>query len=227
MPFSTDHYQNIITLLITVLCAFLISFTTTPIARVIAFKVGAIDVPKDKRRMHKKPIPRMGGLAIFLGFAITVIVFCAPSKEILGMLIGALILVVVGIFDDIYSLPALFKLFLQLVSAGVAVIMGNTIDYVSLFGKYISLGNWSIPLSIIWIAALINAVNLIDGLDGLSCGVSAISSVALLFSAFFLPNPSFTIILMIAALAGSCIGFLPFNFNPASIFIGDTGSMVI
>ena len=112
--FQTTNYHSVITLLITILCAFLITFTTTPIARVLAFKVGEIDIPKDNRRMHKKPIPRMGGLAIFLGFAITVIAFCAPTMEICGMLLGALILVVVGIFDDIYALPALLKLVLQL-----------------------------------------------------------------------------------------------------------------
>lgn len=227
MPFDPLNYQSIITLLITILCAFLISFTTTPIARVIAFKVGAIDVPKDNRRMHKKPIPRMGGLAIFLGFAITVIVFCEPSREIIGMLLGALLLIIVGIFDDIYSLPALFKLFLQIVSATIAVLMGNVITGVTIFGNYINLGSYAAPLSVIWITALINAVNLIDGLDGLSCGVSAISSVSLLLSAFFLPEPSFVIILLIAALTGACIGFLPFNFNPASIFMGDTGAMFL
>ena len=225
--FTADHFQSIITLLVTILCAFLISFTTTPIARVLAFKVGAVDVPKDSRRMHTKPIPRMGGLAIFLGFSITVTVFLAPTKEIIGMLIGALILVIVGIFDDIYSLPALLKLFLQIFSSTVAVLMGNIITGVTVFGKYIDLGIAAIPLSVLWITALINAVNLIDGLDGLSCGVSAISSVALLFSAFFLPEPSFAIILIIASLAGSCIGFLPFNFNPASIFMGDTGAMFL
>lgn len=227
MLFSTDHYQNIITLIITVICAFLITFTTTPIARVIAFKVGAVDIPRDNRRMHKKPIPRMGGLAIFLGFAITVIVFCDQTLENTGLLLGAMLLVVVGIFDDIYSISALLKLLLQLVSAAIAVLMGNVINGVTLFGNYIDFGSFAIPLSIVWIAALINAVNLIDGLDGLSCGVSAISSLSLLFSAFFLPEPSITIILLIASLAGSCIGFLPFNFNPASIFMGDTGSMFL
>ncbi|MBR3995815.1 MAG: undecaprenyl/decaprenyl-phosphate alpha-N-acetylglucosaminyl 1-phosphate transferase [Clostridia bacterium] len=225
--FETATYQSIVTLLIAILCAFLITFTTTPIARVIAFKVGAIDIPKDKRRMHKEPIPRMGGLAIFLGFAITVIVFLAPTKEINGMLLGALLLVVTGIFDDIYSLPALFKLFLQLAASTIAVLMGNVINSVTIFGNYINFGNFAIPLSVIWITALINAVNLIDGLDGLSCGVSAISSVSMLFSAFFLPEPSFAIILLIASLAGACIGFLPFNFNPASIFMGDTGAMFL
>lgn len=221
------NQNNVISLFITLLCAFLVTFTTTPIARVLAFKVGAIDIPKDNRRMHKEPIPRMGGLAIFLGFAITVLVLCEPSVQIIGMLLGALILVVVGIFDDIYSLPALLKLFLQILSATVATLMGNTIQGVSLFGNYISLGVWAVPLTVLWITALINAVNLIDGLDGLSCGVSAISSVSLLLSAFFLPEPSVTIILIIAALAGSCIGFLPFNFNPASIFMGDTGAMFL
>ncbi len=227
MTFVPSNYQSIVTLLITILCSFLISFTTTPIARVVAFKVGAIDVPKDNRRMHKKPIPRMGGLAIFLGFAITVIVFCSPTTELVGMLLGALLLVVVGIFDDIYSLPAFLKLLLQIVSATIAVLMGNVINGVTIFGNYIDLGSFAVPLSVIWIAALINAVNLIDGLDGLSCGVSAISSVSLLLSAFFLPESSFAIILLIASLAGSCIGFLPFNFNPASIFMGDTGAMFL
>lgn len=219
--------DNVITLIITILCAFLISFTTTPIARVLAFKFKAIDVPKDTRRMHKKPIPRMGGLAIFLGFAVTVLVFCTPSLQLFGMLLGALILVITGIFDDIYSLPALFKLALQMLSALVATLMGNTITGISLFGNYIALGVFAIPVTVLWITALINAVNLIDGLDGLSCGVSAISCISLLLSAFFLPEPSFIVILMIAALAGSCIGFLPFNFNPASIFMGDTGAMFL
>lgn len=219
--------SSVVTLIIAILCAFLITFTTTPIARVLAFKVGAIDVPKDNRRMHKKPIPRMGGLAIFLGFAITTIIFLEPSKEIIGMLLGALLLVIVGIFDDIYSLPALLKLFLQMISSAIAVLFGNVIEGVTVFENYIDFGVFSVPISIIWITALINAVNLIDGLDGLSCGVSAISSISLLLSAFFLPEPSLSIVLLIASLAGSCIGFLPFNFNPASIFMGDTGAMFL
>lgn len=219
--------SSVVTLIIAILCAFLITFTTTPIARVLAFKVGAIDVPKDNRRMHKKPIPRMGGLAIFLGFAITTIIFLEPSKEIIGMLLGALLLVIVGIFDDIYSLPAILKLFLQMISSAIAVLFGNVIEGVTVFENYIDFGVFSVPISIIWITALINAVNLIDGLDGLSCGVSAISSISLLLSAFFLPEPSLSIVLLIASLAGSCIGFLPFNFNPASIFMGDTGAMFL
>ena len=93
--------NDIITLIITILCAFLVSFTTTPIARVLAFKLGAIDVPKDNRRMHKEPIPRMGGLALFLGFSIAILVFCKPTLPLIGMLCGAAILVVVGIFDDV------------------------------------------------------------------------------------------------------------------------------
>ncbi len=218
---------SVITLVITILCAFLISFTTTPIARVLAYKVGAIDVPKDKRRMHKVPVPRMGGLAIFLGFAVTALLFCEPSRPMLGMLVGGVILIIVGIFDDIYSLNAWLKLLFQIAAATVAVLFGNTITAVTVFGKYIVLGAFDIPLTILWITALINAVNLIDGLDGLSCGVSAISSVSLLLSAFFLPEPSVQILLLTAALAGSCIGFLPFNFNPASIFMGDTGAMFL
>ncbi len=224
MQFS---FHDFITIIIVMLCAFLITFTTTPIARVIAYKVGAIDVPKDKRRMHKEPIPRMGGLAIFLGFAITVLIFGEINLASVGMLVGASLLIVVGIFDDIYSLPALLKLAFQLLCSAIATVMGNVVPGVTIFDKYISFGVFSIPITILWITALINAVNLIDGLDGLSCGVSAISSVSLLLSAFFLPEPSLAIILLIAALSGSCIGFLPFNFNPASIFMGDTGAMFL
>lgn len=219
--------QDIVTLVTAMLCAFLITFAMTPVARVIAFNLGAIDVPKDKRRMHKEPIPRMGGLAIFIGFTVAALVFCDITLPFIGMLVGALLLIIVGVLDDIYSLNAFVKLAMQIVSASVAAYMGNVIEHIFLFGHYIDFGIFSIPLTVFWIVALINAVNLIDGLDGLSCGISAISACFLLLSAFFVPAETSFVILITAILAGACVGFMPFNSNPAKIFMGDTGSMFL
>ena len=214
-------------LLTAMLCAFLITFTTTPIARVLAFKLGAVDVPKDGRRMHKEPVPRMGGLAIFIGFIVTCLVFCDLSVPMVGMIGGGILLIVTGILDDIYSLNAFLKLGLQIISATVAACSGNVMTRITFLGKNLEFGSFSIPLTVFWIVFLINATNLIDGLDGLSCGVSAISACSMLLASFFVDEATLTVILMTGILAGSCIGFLPFNFNPAKIFMGDTGSMFL
>lgn len=219
--------QDIVTLLAAMLCAFLITFTTTPIARVIAFNIGAVDVPKDKRRMHKEPIPRMGGLAIFIGFVVASLVFCDITPQFVGMLAGAALLIVVGIFDDVMSLRAVLKLALQIVAASIAACSGNVITHITPFGFYIDFGNLAVPITVFWIVFLINATNLIDGLDGLSCGITAISACSLLLAAFFAQDATVSVLLLSGILAGSCIGFLPFNFNPARIFMGDTGSMFL
>lgn len=143
------------------------------------------------------------------------------------MLLGAVIIVILGIFDDIYALPALPKLLVQIAAASVAVLMGNQIEVLSnpnIFSSnpYWDLGFLSIPISVFWIVGITNAVNLIDGLDGLACGVSTISSMTMLVIALTVAEPD--VALLMAALAGGCIGFLPYNLNPAKIFMGDTGS---
>ncbi len=203
------------------------SFLATPLVRTLAQKVGAMDVPKDARRMHNHPIPRMGGLAIFLGFLLTVLLFAELTTQVRGMLLGAVIIVVLGIFDDIYSLPALFKFVVQIAAALIAVGAGNIIAVVSnpnIFSSnpYWELGWLAWPVTVIWIVAITNAVNLIDGLDGLACGVSTISSMSMLVIALVLGEGD--VVILLAALAGGCIGFLPYNLNPAKIFMGDTGS---
>lgn len=207
--------------------ASVLSFASTPLVKLLAEKVGAVDVPKDDRRMHKKPIPRMGGLAIFLGFLFAVILFVDISVQLRGMLIGAIVIVVLGIVDDIIPLPALLKFAVQIVAAYIVVAHGtviNTFTNPNIFSAdpYIDLGVLSIPITIIWIVAITNAVNLIDGLDGLAVGVSSIASFSLLLIAIFLPE--YNIAILMAALAGACIGFMPYNLNPAKIFMGDTGS---
>ena len=209
------------------LTAAVVAFITTPVVRTLAFRVGAVDVPRDNRRMHNHPIPRMGGLAIFFGFILSALIFVPLDVPLRGMLLGAVIIVILGIFDDIYALPALPKLLVQIAAASVAVVMGNRIEILSnpnIFSSspYWELGWLSIPISVFWIVGITNAVNLIDGLDGLACGVSTISSMTMLVIALTVAEPD--VALLMAALAGGCIGFLPYNLNPAKIFMGDTGS---
>mgnify|MGYP002618325399 CR=1 FL=1 len=209
------------------LAAAVVALISTPVVRSLAFRVGAVDVPKDGRRMHNHPIPRMGGLAIFFGFLLSVLVFLPLSKQYRGMLLGAVIIVILGIFDDIYALPAKPKFLVQIVAALIAVHAGCRIYILSNINIFSSdpfwiLGWLSIPISVFWIVGITNAVNLIDGLDGLACGVSTISSMTLLVIALTVSEPDVAV--LTAALAGACIGFLPYNLNPAKIFMGDTGS---
>ena len=207
--------------------ALVVALVATPVVKNLAIRVKAVDVPKDGRRMHDHPIPRMGGLAIFLGFLLSTLIFVPMSSSMRGMLLGAVIIVVLGIFDDIYSLRAMFKFVVQIIAALVAVLSGNVIETLSnpnVFSAdpYWNLGILAVPATVIWIVAITNAVNLIDGLDGLACGVSTISSMTLLVIALVVSEGNVAILM--AALAGGCIGFLPYNMNPAKIFMGDTGS---
>jgi len=216
------------TALAALLAAAVVALISTPVVRSLAFRVGAVDVPKDNRRMHKHPIPRMGGLAIFFGFVLSILIFYQPlTEQLRSMLLGAVIIVVLGIFDDIYALSAKLKFVVQIGAALIAVNGGNRIDFLSninIFSSepYWELGWFAVPFTVIWIVGITNAVNLIDGLDGLACGVSTISSMTLLVIALIVAEPDVAIIT--AALAGACIGFLPYNLNPAKIFMGDTGS---
>ena len=211
--------------IVAVACAALVSYTITPPVRLLAFRIGAIDIPTDARRMHKKPIPRIGGLAIFAGFLIATIVFCEPSSQLFSIWIGGGILVILGILDDIFRLPAWIKLIVQLCVAGISVSFGILIDHITLFGAHIEFGYFSIPITILWIVGLSNAINLIDGLDGLSCGVSTITSISIFM--VMLITGDLTSALITAILTGSCLGFFPYNRNPAKIFMGDTGALFL
>lgn len=209
----------ILKVVLSLVCAAALAFAVTPLVKVLARKVGAMDVPKDARRMHHVPIPRMGGLAIFLAFLTGVLVFVKIDHEIQGILLGAVIIVILGVFDDIMALPALPKFGVQIVAAIIAVAHGCRIEHFMGF----QLADWlSYPVSVIWIVAITNAVNFIDGLDGLAAGVSAISAGAMLVVALLVAD--FNSAIMLAAIVGACVGFIPYNFNPAKIFMGDTGS---
>lgn len=207
-----------------------ISFVLTPLVRKFAIKINAVDVPKDNRRMHKIPIPRIGGIAIFVGFMAAMLIFGKSDSEMAWIMVGGLVIAALGIIDDLFALPALIKLVGQIIAAAIPVfndvVIQNLTNPFAADGSW-TLGVWAIPITILWIVAITNAVNFIDGLDGLACGVSAIASISMFVTAYLIPESPMTITLAMAALAGACLGFLPFNFNPAQIFMGDTGAMFI
>ena len=208
----------------------IVSFAVTPLARKFAFLVGAVDRPRG-RHMHKRPTALMGGLAIFLGFVISLLIFGRLDRQMISILLGTLVIVVISALDDIYDLPAWLRLLVQFAAACIPVFYGEIrIDVLSTFGiganPDIVLDEMiSIPISLIWIVGITNAVNWIDGLDGLAAGVTGISALSLLVIACILGN--YYIAVTMAALAGGIFGFLPYNLHPAKIFMGDTGAMFL
>ncbi|MBQ9492613.1 MAG: undecaprenyl/decaprenyl-phosphate alpha-N-acetylglucosaminyl 1-phosphate transferase [Oscillibacter sp.] len=213
--------------LIALLVAMVVSFLMTPVVRSFAYKVGAIDVPRDSRRMHKVPTPRLGGLAIFSGFMISTLLFISMTPEMKSILLGAVVIVVLGVIDDSMALPAVLKFVVQIGAALIPTLHGVTIRVFSnpnVFSDdlYWNLGSLSVPLTVLWIVAVTNSVNLIDGLDGLANGVSTISATTMLVIALLLGETDVSLVL--AALVGACMGFMPYNLNPAKMFMGDTGA---
>jgi len=205
--------------------ALAVAYFITPKVMELAIKVGALDAP-DERKVHKGMIPRMGGLAIYAGFVLAVLASMYVSREIMGLLVGGTIILIVGIIDDLKPLPANVKLLGQIVAAAVLVMFDIRIEWLTNpFGEMIYVDYLAIPLTILWVVGLTNTVNLIDGLDGLAAGVSTIASVTILLVA--LQQNFWTVAILTAALAGSALGFLQHNFNPAKIFMGDTGSMFL
>ena len=223
-----SEYIVIGTIIAAFAVAAVLSYFFTPPVKNFAHKVGAIDVPKDARRMHKKPIPRLGGLAIYGGFLCSILIFGQLDETMLCVLLGAAIIVALGIFDDVLALGAKLKFVVQIVAAAIPVCIGNL--QIGLFTNlnplsdtpFVHLGILAVPVTIIWIVGITTAVNLIDGLDGLAVGVSSIAAITMLAVALLTGN--MPIAITMAALAGACIGFMPYNLNPAKIFMGDTGS---
>ena len=223
-----SEYIVIGTIIAAFAVAAVLSYFFTPPVKNFAHKVGAIDVPKDARRMHKKPIPRLGGLAIYGGFLCSILIFGQLDETKLCVLLGAAIIVALGIFDDVLALGAKLKFVVQIVAAAIPVCIGDL--QIGLFTNlnplsdtpFVHLGILAVPVTIIWIVGITNAVNLIDGLDGLAVGVSSIAAITMLAVALLTGN--MPIAITMAALAGACIGFMPYNLNPAKIFMGDTGS---
>ena len=219
--------------------AFITTFVITPYTIKLAKKIGAVDTPKDERRVNKVTMPRLGGLAIIAGFLVSIIYLLIILSienainifednihmKLLGFFIGGLIISITCFIDDIKNLPAIVKLLVQIIAAIVVVAFGLRIQNINIPFLYkIGLPNaFSIILTIGWIVGITNAINLIDGLDGLSSGIALISCVSMLII-FALNGSPIIAILLITALVGALSGFLPFNFNPAKTFMGDTGS---
>ena len=212
--------------------AFIIANLITPLVMKLAKRIGAIDMPDNERHIHKKPTPRMGGLAIFLGFVFSVLVFADVTAEVRGILVGAIIIVTVGAIDDVVNLNAWIKFIVQIVAAVVAVLSGVVIHVLSnplaiSGGQAMVIGALAVPVTILWIVGVTNSVNLIDGLDGLACGVSTIGALSMLVVSLLVPDGDSNVAVLLACLVGGCLGFLPYNIHPAKTFMGDTGALML
>lgn len=210
--------------------ALIMSYLLTPIVIKIAHHVGAIDVPKDNRRVHKKPIPRLGGLGIFISVVLCLMFFVdMPVEKVLSIMVGAMAIVFVGFIDDIKPLDAKYKFIVQILAAIVVIYGGIRIrTFQPLFtgASQIVFSNiFSYIITVFWIVGITNTMNFIDGLDGLTGGISTISALTMTYIALY--NGRLEVALISLILAGACLGFLPYNFNPARIFMGDTGSLFV
>ena len=219
--------------------AFVTAFMLTPHTIKLAKRLGAVDTPKDQRRINKITMPRLGGLAVITGFIVSIVYLLIVMSiegninliednthiKLIGFVLGALVIGVTCFIDDVKGVKAIIKLIAQIVAALVCIKSGILIENVSLpfiDGSKIPIAVYEV-VTIFWIVGITNALNLIDGLDGLSTGITLISCLSLLIIFSLNGSPLISIIL-ITALGGSLVGFLPYNFNPAKTFIGDTGS---
>lgn len=204
--------------------ALIVTYVCTPLVRTLAVKIGAIDAP-DARKVHQVSIPRLGGLAIYIGYMVSLLYSVKDISSVKGLLIGSVILVAVGIWDDVKQIGPKTKLLGQIVAALMLPIFDNAIHFISIGDHMLYLEYLSIPLTVFWIVGFTNIVNLIDGLDGLAAGISLIACIAIYIVTLQMGQVDLACITL--ALAGAACGFLRYNFNPAKIFMGDTGSMLL
>ncbi len=218
------------------LIAFLVSVTvvlwTIPDVKTIGLKLGIVDKP-NSRKIHKRPVVRVGGISIFAGTIAALLIvwllggFSSLSpqgeKEIWTVIMGSICFFGIGFADDLFSLTPISRLLMQLLVASICWFMGVRIDFLSVpFDSLIHIGWLSLPVTVIWLVGMANAINWIDGVDGLAAGVAGIGAVVMLVVTLFMNQPAAALIA--AALAGSALGFLRYNFNPAQIFMGDGGA---
>ena len=204
--------------------SFAISLLIVPLLIFLAKRFGFVDYP-NYRKVHKVPMPYLGGVAILLSFT-AVTLFAQPVEtEYKPIIIGAWLICLIGLVDDKYDLKPLVKFFGQLIAIAVPISYGIVIDTISPFGFEINFGVFSILVTVIWMAAIINAINLIDGLDGLATGVAIIALASIAVITIFQQN--IFVMMLCIILLGSCLGFLPYNFHPAKTFLGDNGAMML
>lgn len=214
-------------ILLIVVITFIVVASFIPVVKKIAEFIGALDIP-NARKVHKEPIPRLGGLGIYAGFLIGYMIFGQHSIQMNAILIGSFIILVTGIFDDIKPVPAKYKLLGQLAGAAVIPLYGGILlKDISAFGLYLNFGILAYPITILFILGVVNCINLIDGLDGLSSGISSIYFLTVGIIAMMLNNSNGLDVTLTFIMLGSTLGFLVHNFHPAKIFMGDSGSMFL
>lgn len=214
---------------------FFLCLALTPVVIKFSKKYNLVDIPKDNRRVHSKPMPRVGGIAIVSAMFIGYIIYFIMTKDIssialnqkfLGYILGGIVIFAMGLIDDIFNLRARYKFIFQIVAALIVYCFGITISEFKIPFIYTDAINFAwleLPITLLWVIGVTNAVNIIDGLDGLAAGISAISATAL-FIIFVATTASIESIVITAVLLGATLGFLPYNFNPAKTFMGDVGS---
>ena len=204
--------------------ALVVTYICTPLVKHFAVKVGAIDKP-DARKVHQVSIPRLGGLAIYIGYMVSLLYSVKDMSSVKGLIVGSIILVAVGIWDDIKQIGPKTKLMGQILAALMLPLFGNAVHFISIGDHLLYLEYFAIPLTVFWIVGFTNIVNLIDGLDGLAAGISLIACITICIVTLQMGQIELACITL--ALAGAACGFLRYNFNPAKIFMGDTGSMLL
>lgn len=228
-------HQDAIPFIIAFSISALVVWFSTPIVRKLGLSLGIIDKPNE-RSMHTDPVVRLGGVSIFLGTLCALLLVwwsgwfgvLSPTKEyeVWGVTIGGIAFFLLGLADDIFQLPAGFRLFMQMLISAIAWQVGVRIEFISVpFLGIVQFGWLSLPITMVWLAGMVNAINWIDGLDGLAAGVTTIASAVLLVTSLFMDQPAAALIA--AALSGGCLGFLRYNFKPfssAEIFMGDGGA---
>nr|WP_285852342.1 MraY family glycosyltransferase [Robertmurraya korlensis] len=221
----------------TLIICFFAAILLTPVVKKLAFIIGATDQP-NQRKVHQKIMPRLGGLAIYISFLIGVFILQPNDTYLISVLnldgsihlpilIGSLIIILTGAFDDVKEISPRIKLLGQIAAALVVVVVGDLrVEFINLpFGGQLDFGYFSIPITMVWIIGITNAINLIDGLDGLAAGVSTIALFTIAGMAYTMGNPY--VMIMALILAVSTLGFLLYNFHPAKIFMGDTGALFL
>lgn len=208
--------------------AFIITLFLTPLTTKIAHKIGAVDVPKDNRRMHTKPMPILGGVPLYIGFVIAMMIKDSGiTNQEIGIILGGAVIVASGVWDDLRPMGAKTKFMFQVIAAGILIVFGTSINVITnpVSGsiEFLNVGFLGIPLTMLWVIGVTNAFNFIDGLDGLSAGIGVIAAVTMVIIAVM--NGRYEAALVTAILAGALLGVIPFNFYPASIFMGDAGAM--
>lgn len=211
----------------TFLCALAIALVTTPLMRVLAVKIKAVDQP-DVRKVHIQPVPYLGGVAIYLAFTVSVLLFSGhqafPSLSALTP--ACLIIVLLGLYDDLRGSSAWIKFLAQTAAALLVIHAGIRIQIINLpILDHIELGLWAWPVTCLWLVGLCNAVNLIDGLDGLAAGVCMFAALSIFAGSVRWGGAE--VAFLCSALVGGLLGFLRYNFHPARIFMGDTGALLL